>query len=78
MMVCNIQNHWVYGIRPPSGAEMSTKSRNVSGGVERGRYIRLTSSPSFMSQLSRECGILNVSETYRLPRPITGITLLAH
>jgi hypothetical protein len=26
--------------------------------------------------LSRQCGILNISHPYRLPRPVTGIALL--
>jgi WD40 repeat protein len=29
-----------------------------------------------MSRLSRQCGILNISQPYRRPRPVTGITLL--
>jgi hypothetical protein len=29
-----------------------------------------------VSRLSRQCGILNISQPYRLPRPVTGITLL--
>jgi hypothetical protein len=29
-----------------------------------------------MSQLSRQCGILNISQLYRRPRPVTGIALL--
>jgi hypothetical protein len=29
-----------------------------------------------MSRLSRQCGILNISQPYRPLRPVTGITLL--
>jgi hypothetical protein len=29
-----------------------------------------------MSRLSRQCGILNIPQPYRPPRPVTGISLL--
>jgi hypothetical protein len=32
--------------------------------------------PPSVSRLSRQCGILNISKPYRLPRPVTGIALL--
>jgi hypothetical protein len=32
--------------------------------------------PRSMSRLSRQCGILNISQLYRPPRPVTGIALL--
>jgi hypothetical protein len=30
-----------------------------------------------MSRLSRQCGILNISQPHRLPQPVTGIALLS-
>jgi hypothetical protein len=32
-------------------------------------------SPPSVRQLSRECGILNISQSYRPPQPVTGIAL---
>jgi hypothetical protein len=41
-------------------------------GTERGRCVRLTTSPSSVSRLPRQRGILH----YRPPLPVTGIALL--
>jgi hypothetical protein len=58
-------------------AEMSTRGRNIMfWGVERGRCLRLTTLEPTVSRLSGQCGILNISQPYRPPRPVTGIALL--
>jgi hypothetical protein len=45
-------------------------------GVKRCRRGRLTTSTPSVSRLCRQYGILNISQTYRPPRPATGIALL--
>jgi hypothetical protein len=45
-------------------------------GVKCGRRIELTTLPPPISRLSRHCGILNISEPYRPPRPVRGVALL--
>jgi hypothetical protein len=41
--------------------------------VERGRRIRLTNPLPSVCRLSRQCGILNIAQSYRSPRPVTFI-----
>jgi hypothetical protein len=62
----------------PCGIEISIRSRKEKGfrGVECGRHVRLTTSLPSVSWLSRQCGILNISQLFRPPRPIMGIPLL--
>jgi hypothetical protein len=53
-----------------------TSSRNLPGGVNGGRRIRLTTFPPFVSQLSKTCGSFDVSQPYEPSRPVTGIAVL--
>jgi hypothetical protein len=62
--------------RPLTGIAFTRSRKYYFGGVERGRCARLTTLPPSMSRLSRQCGILNIPQYCRSPRPVTGIALL--
>jgi hypothetical protein len=44
--------------------------------VKGGRCIGLTTLPPSVRQLSRQCEILNIPQSYRPPQPVTGIALI--
>jgi hypothetical protein len=58
--------------------EMSTRNIKIImfRDVKCGRCIGLTTLPPSVSRLSRQCGILNISQPYSSPRPVTGLALL--
>jgi hypothetical protein len=51
--------------------EMSSRNREIMFLGSKVRRVRRAD-----SRLSRQCGILNISQTYRPPMPLTGIDLL--
>jgi hypothetical protein len=54
--------------------EISTRRRKIMFLGIRARPVR--KSGNLVSRLSRQCGIPNISQPYRPPRPVTGIAIL--
>jgi hypothetical protein len=46
--------------------------------VQCGRFLRITTSPPSVSRLSRNCGIFDFAQPYRLPQPVTRTALHMH
>jgi hypothetical protein len=65
------------GIHSASNRNEYQEQRNKCfWGIKCGRCEGLTTLPPSVSRLSIQCVILNISQPYRPPRPVTGIALL--
>jgi hypothetical protein len=80
--------HWIFSNLPnPSSRTMAMRVYTASnrneyqkifrwGGGRGGKALPARKAPSSVSRLSKKCRILDVSQPYWPPRPVTGIALL--
>jgi hypothetical protein len=64
------------GVYSASSTNEYHKQKRCFWGVKRCRCVGLTTLLPSVSRLSRQCGILNISQPYRPPRSDKGIALL--
>jgi hypothetical protein len=64
------------GVQPLTEMSTGNIKKKSFWGVKCGWCVGLTTLPPSTSRLSRQCGILNISQPNRTPRPVTEIALL--
>jgi hypothetical protein len=71
---CPINSSFIMAVRLTQS--LTDRSKMNLLGRKCGERIGLTTSQSSVSRWPRQCGVLNISQPYRPPRPVTGIALL--
>jgi hypothetical protein len=74
----SLWDHRIFSVYLILLAAQWLSTRKCFWGVKHGRCIRLTISLPFVNWLSRQCEVLDISQPYRPPRPLTGIAILVN